>query len=122
MRTAQRIDPPAALGGEGQPHDPAIAPITPARYETEQLSPVDELDRRVVPDGKMLSNLANRRTPRVIVPANCQQQLMLCVGQPEVASTLLTPPVEASQLSSESQQPPIVRVGKNHAQQVLCHR
>jgi hypothetical protein len=35
---------------------------------------------------------------------------------------LLTPPVETSQLSSESQQPPIVRVGKNHAQQVLCHR
>jgi len=110
MRTAQRIDPPAALGGEGQPHDPAIVPITPAGYETEQLRPVDELDRRVVPDEKMLSNLANRRTPRVIVPANCQQQLMLCVGQPEVASTLLTPPVETSQLSSESQQLPSVRV------------
>ena len=68
----------------------------------------------------MLSNLADRRTPRVIVPANCQQQLMLRVGQPEVASTLLTPSVEASQLSSESRQPPIVRVGKNHAQQVLA--
>jgi hypothetical protein len=57
----------------------------------------------VVPDEQMLSNLADRGTPRVIVPAYCQQQLMLGVGQPEVASPLLTPSVEASQLGSQSQ-------------------
>jgi hypothetical protein len=109
---AERPDPPPSLRSQRQSHDAAIIQVTGARDQPQLLGSIGERNRRVVPDEQIFGNLTDGRPSMIGVAADCEQQLMLRVGQPGVQRLARAPLVEATQQNPECEQPLILGIGE----------
>ena len=96
----------ALLAGLGQhePHHAGVAAVLLPPDHAQRLDPVHQLDRAVVAQQQVLGRLADGRPQVAGVAPHGQQQLVLGVGQPDLARLGLAPAVEPSQLHAEPQQ------------------
>jgi len=97
--------------GEREAHDAVVFRVAAALEQAELLRPIDQLDRGVVPDDQILSDLADRRPEPVLVAANGQEQLVLA-GREAVGRGLLgAPMLECAQPGAQSEQAGVVAIG-----------
>ena len=88
--------------GEAQSHDAEVVGVLAARDQPGLLGAVDEPHRAVG---------ADRRPPRIAVPANGEQQLVLGGREARGLGVLLTPAQEAAQTAAQFQEASVVLVG-----------
>jgi hypothetical protein len=92
-----------AVGRQSDSHDPLVGRIVLAPHESRLLGAVNQLDRTVVAQQKVVGDVADAR--RAAVTANREQQLVLCGRDADVSSLLLAPVKEPPESVAEVQEP-----------------
>lgn len=105
-----------AVGREREPNDAMLVRVGSPLHERRCLGSIDELNHAVMAQQQQLGDLADRRSLRASVPADREQQLVLCRGQPRGFRLLFAPLQEAAQTRSQLQQVGVVVVcwGQSH--------
>jgi hypothetical protein len=94
-----------------EPDDALVVAVGAAPDQSQRFCPIDQTDRAVVPDQEHLGHLADGRSPRIAVPADREEQLMLHRGQPRCGCLFLAPMEEPTEADPELEQPFVVSVG-----------
>ena len=110
MALGQGAEQTSALGGQPQPDGALIVRIAHPLQHAELLSPVDQLDGRVVPDEQVVGDVVDGRAGRVGVTPHGQQQLVLARGQPVRGRLLGAPMLELPQPRPNGEQPRVTVV------------
>ena len=108
VQFAQVLEAFGPLGGQLEPDLALVGPVGPAAHEPGGDRAVDELDRAVVAQQQVAGDVADRRTGRVVVAADREQQLVLRGGQTGGDGLPLAPAQEPAQAGPEAEQPRVV--------------
>src|SRR5581483_2001266 len=100
-----------AFGGKPDADNAAVAVVPRALDQARGHRPVDQLDRAVVPEQQVISQLANGGRIAAGMALDRQQQLVLCRGEPGAARLGLAPMQELAQAGAEFQQVLVVHGG-----------
>jgi hypothetical protein len=88
-----------------------VVAVGAAPDQSQGFRPVDETDRAVVPDQEHLGHLADGRSPRVPVPTDREEQLVLHRGESRRGRLFLAPVEEPAEADPELEEPFVVSVG-----------
>lgn len=97
----------AALVGKSQSYDAPVVGVFDSPDEIEAASALDEFDRAVVPEQQVPGHVADRWAARIVVPPDCQQQLVMRGGQADCLCLPLAPMHVLAQASAKCQQTPV---------------
>ena len=114
MNLREGADPRFSVIGEPEPHDATVVFVCVPRQESEGLDARRQFDHAVVAHEQVFGCVTDRRPAGVGVAFDCEQKLVLDVGEPDDGSLLFTPPVESAQRRSEPQQSRVVEVSLRH--------
>jgi len=105
MRGGQRVQAFLAQLGQVQSHRPGVVPVRTAVEQTGGLGPVDQFDRAVVAQEQVPGDVTDRRSPRIGVAADGQQQLMPRRREPGRSGLLCAPAEKPAQPGPKAQEP-----------------
>ena len=101
MKCGERLEACGALVGERETDDPVVIPAAGPTDQPRGFGTVDELHGAVVPEEQVVRGLADGGCLGARVPADGEQQLVLCrrqAGSPRLPGT---PPFEVAQTRSQ---------------------
>jgi len=110
MKGGQLLQSRGTLVGQCQPDDTAIIWIVHAPDQAQRTRTLRKLDGTVVPEQKVPGHIADRWPAGIVMPADGQQQLMVCWGQAHSLRLLLTPAEVLAQACPQLQQPLVILV------------
>jgi hypothetical protein len=73
-------------------------------YQPRLFSPIDQTYDAVMAKEEIVGHFADGRTPRVGVPPDSQEQLVLCRREPGSSSLLLAPPLKVAKSGPQCEQ------------------
>jgi hypothetical protein len=94
VKSGKDLEPFGAIFSEMQSDHPVIVLVAGAAHETCRVSPVDEADRAVVKEQKIVGDLSDGRTTTVSMSTNGQEELVLSGGETGRPCLVLTPTLE----------------------------
>ena len=100
--------------GQLQVHDPVVLRVAHPLHEPRRFGPIHQAHRAVMAQEEVVRYLPDRGAALVAVPADGEQQLVLCRRQAGGLGLLLAPPHEASQPGPQRQQVLVVVVPQSH--------
>lgn len=112
MQGGERRESPPSEGRQGQAHDSMIVRILGTPHQTGGHRPVREPHSAVVTQHEQSGDVADRRAPRILEPADGQQELMLSRRDAGRLGQLLAPVEEPTESDPEVEQPAVLLVGQ----------
>jgi hypothetical protein len=100
VKRGKDLEPFGALLGEMQSDDPVIVFVASPAHETCRVRPINEADRAVVQEQKIVGDLSDGRTTVVAMSTNGQEELVLGRGETGCPRLVLTPPLEVPETSA----------------------
>jgi hypothetical protein len=101
-----------AVGGQADPHHPAVVGVRDPLHQSGGLGPVHQFHRTVRAQQQVAGQVPDRRGLAARGSLNRHQQLVLDVGQPGRLGLVLAPALKAPQCDPEFQQPLEISLGK----------
>ena len=115
-------EPLGAFARERESDDAVVIGVGAPRDQSCRLGSINELDRAVVAQQKLVRDIPDRGAVGAAVPADREQQLVLGGRQPGVLGLLLAPVQEASQTGAQLEQVGVVRVGWQECHVVIRYQ
>jgi len=112
VQLGERLEHLFPTGSQLEAYDAAVLAVLDPPGPAPGLDPVREFHGRVVAEKKVIGDVADGRTVRVVVPADREQQLVLHVGEAHSPGLLLAPVIEATQVGTKGEEISIFSVGQ----------
>ena len=112
MLPGQPLQDLLAVGGQADPHHPAVLPVRSTLYQAGCLRAVHQFHRAVRAQQQVASQIAYGRGPVALMPLDRHQQLMLDMRQAGGLGLAFAPALEAPQGDPEFQQSLEVLLGE----------
>jgi hypothetical protein len=120
---SQVVEDSLAPAGQPDPDEPAVAGVGGSLHQASRLRAIDQLDRAVMPQQQVAREVSDRRRLGAGMALDRDQELMLDMSQPGLASLILAPPLEPAQAAAERQQVLEILTGLlGHARFLPFHR
>jgi hypothetical protein len=107
MLSRKSLEPFSPFIGEMQSDDTVICRIPQPLYQPRLFCPIDQTDDAVMAKEEIIGYFADGRSPEVGVPADSQEQLVLCRREPGCSSLLLAPPLKVAKSGPQGEQPSV---------------
>jgi hypothetical protein len=104
MLGRKSLQPFSSFNAEVQPHDTVVRRIPQPSYQPRLFCSIDQTYDAVMAKKEIVGHFADGRTPWVGVPADSQEQLVLCRREPGGSSLLLAPPLKVTESGPQGEQ------------------
>ncbi len=101
MERGERFETLGPLGSQVQMDDPVVGLAAITLHEPGGLCPVGELDGAVVAKREIVRDLTDRRPPRVCMPADREEELVVGGGEARSTGLLCAPALKMAQPGPE---------------------
>lgn len=98
-------------GREKKAHRSVIIVVGDSPKQPGTFGPVHQADHAVMTEQQRFGDIAQGRTPGIVMSSHGQQQLVLCRGQPGRSRLRFAPPLKPPEAGTEDQEPPVHLVG-----------